>query len=1177
MCVDVHHRAHAVDHLLRLTFKSLRIAPIASRSAISRYAVAVAVSLLVAFLRAALAALVPGQAPLQLAHIAVVVAAWWGGRGPGLLATAICAVVGGTLFVPPYGQWPPSVADVARLVVFLMVGGAISIMAGVMHSAVRRASNQREALRESEQRLRLALQGLRIGLWSIDLQSGTESFDRTACELLGLRPDRTEYRAGTLLERVHPQDIGRVRTVLENAIAGVMRIVDYRCLRTDGQIRWTSARVTLQLDDKGHAARLVGISVDITEHKEAEAHVRQQATLMDYAHEALIVRETGGTIRYWNHGAEALYGYSAADAIGTPIHALFGAEERVEELEQALAQQGVWEGELTYTVRSGRRIIVESRQTAVTTDDGRTLILESNRDITERKLAEERLRELQRSTADSLALLDTLQTHAPIGIAYIDRDYRFQRVNDELASINGVPAADHIGRTVREIIPGLWPQLEPIYRRVFDGEPVLNVDISGETAAKPGELRHWAASYYPVRGAEDDVVGLGVVIAEITERKRVEAAVRESEARWRELAEAMPHLVWTCTPDGRCDYLSHQWVDYTGRPEAEQLGYGWLESIHAADRKTLMIAWNEAITSTTLFDVEFRIRGADQQYRWFKTRAVPVRDATGRVTKWYGSNTDIENLKRVEAAMREGEERLQLAIAAGRLGMWEMDVQSEAGIIDARVAELLDFAPGTQHVTVRDVVSRVHADDRGMLLAAVDRVTRGKAPLDVEFRVPDARTGEIRWLAGKGGLIRSRDGSSLRLAGVNFEVTERKRAEAALREQAAALADTARQKDEFLAMLGHELRNPLAPIRTALELLRRVGPQHAMARRAWDVIDRQITHMVRLLEDLLEVSRITSGRINLNIQEIDLRRIVTEAIESTRPLIEARHHYLETVVPDRPLVVRGDGTRLVQVLVNLLNNAAKYTDEGGTIRVVVDDRGGEAILRVIDNGAGISPRLLPKIFDLFTQDDRTLDRAQGGLGLGLTLVRRLTELHGGSVEARSDGRAGGSEFIVRLPMHHGEEVSGLTAVPAPSMRPGRRLRCLVVDDNIDAAHMLETLLTAEGHDVHVAFDGRDAVDAAASYRPDAVVLDIGLPRMNGYDVARAIRRLPGLEQVLMIAATGYGQDSDRQKSREAGFDHHLVKPIELDVLLRTLAQDRSQAEGAHPAEAGTYDVGAAGV
>jgi signal transduction histidine kinase len=389
------------------------------------------------------------------------------------------------------------------------------------------------------------------------------------------------------------------------------------------------------------------------------------------------------------------------------------------------------------------------------------------------------------------------------------------------------------------------------------------------------------------------------------------------------------------------------------------------------------------------------------------------------------------------------------------------------------------------------------------------------------------------------------------------ELAERQRAEAALREHAAALADVARQKDEFLAMLSHEMRNPLAPIRTALELLGRAGLKDGTSADAYDVIDRQITHLSRLLDDLLDVARITTGRVNLRMETIDVLRVVEDAIDSTRDLILARRHRFDTSLPEAPLTIRGDPTRLAQVLVNLLNNAAKYTAEAGTIRLRVTSEDGHAVVRVTDTGAGIPPRLLPKIFDLFTQDDRTLDRAEGGLGLGLTLVRRITELHGGSVAVHSEGRGRGSEFTIRLPLHAGDVMS-TRAVRVPS-QPSHPLRYLVVEDNVDAARMLELALTIEGNDVRLAVDGSDAIASAAAFRPDVIVLDIGLPRMNGYDAARAIRQLPGLADVHIIAVTGYGQNADYEKSREAGVDIHLVKPVDLDELLRIVAVGRARS------------------
>ncbi|WP_224366727.1 hybrid sensor histidine kinase/response regulator [Hyalangium versicolor] len=371
----------------------------------------------------------------------------------------------------------------------------------------------------------------------------------------------------------------------------------------------------------------------------------------------------------------------------------------------------------------------------------------------------------------------------------------------------------------------------------------------------------------------------------------------------------------------------------------------------------------------------------------------------------------------------------------------------------------------------------------------------------------------------------------------------------------AAAREADRRKDEFLAMLGHELRNPLSPILTALQLMRQKEPE-AMPRER-TIIERQVDHMVRLVDDLLDVSRITRGKIQLKRGLVDTLGIVTKAVEMTAPLLEQHAHHLELDLPEAPLFVEGDEARLAQVVANLLNNAAKYTEPGGWIHVSVMNEGEQAVLRVRDSGTGISPEMLPRVFEMFVQDGRAIDRSQGGLGLGLAIVRSMVELHGGTVSAHSEGTGRGSEFMVRLPLakpystgSRAEPASALSHPPVFSTFP--TLRILLVDDNRDAAEMLAEALRMMGFVTHTASDGPSGLEAALAFRPDVALLDIGLPVMDGYELAERLRAHADLPDLKLIALTGYGQESDRNRARQAGFDLHLVKPVNLEHLRREL-------------------------
>jgi PAS domain S-box-containing protein len=388
-------------------------------------------------------------------------------------------------------------------------------------------------------------------------------------------------------------------------------------------------------------------------------------------------------------------------------------------------------------------------------------------------------------------------------------------------------------------------------------------------------------------------------------------------------------------------------------------------------------------------------------------------------------------------------------------------------------------------------------------------------------------------------------------AKVTRDMSDRKRLE--------ALEDAGRQTRQFLAMLAHELRNPLAPIRNAVNVMRVRDLGDPQLRACRDIVERQVEHLTRLVDDLFDLSRITSGKVALQRAPIDATWALTRAVETVRPFIDTRNQTLEIALPEQPVVVDADLTRLAQVVQNLLHNSAKYTPPGGRIVLSLQREGDVAVIRVRDNGIGMASDLLPKVFDLFLQGERPTDASDGGLGIGLTLVRQLVELHGGSVEASSEGPGRGAEFVVRLPCRPSNEAPTLPkekATASESQDASEGCRILVVDDNRDSAESMALLLRLSGHETWLAFDGNTAVSLAAEHAPDAVLLDIGLPGMDGYQVASRLRELPQTSHSLLIALTGYGQEEDRQRSRAAGFSEHFVKPVDPESLFRAIARHR---------------------
>ncbi|MFL6276161.1 MAG: PAS domain S-box protein [Blastocatellia bacterium] len=639
---------------------------------------------------------------------------------------------------------------------------------------------------------------------------------------------------------------------------------------------------------------------------------------------------------------------------------------------------------------------------------------------------------------------------------------------------------------------------------------------------------------------------------DITERTRIEAALRESEERFSKAFAAGP-LAMTITSlrSGRLLEVNETFTRLSGFTREEAVGRTTLE----------LGVWANPVDR----EAELALVSGQGQVRRIKYR-FRMNDGTQLIGLLSAERLDIggepcaltviENIterERAEAELRENEERLRLALEAGQVGTWDWDIANDHVTWSDTIYRFHGLNPGEFGGRVEDFAALIHPEDREPINATIGAALESNEPYSAEMRIvrPD---GSLRWIATNGKALFDADGKPVRMLGATVDITERKLAEQALIE-----AD--RRKDEFLAMLAHELRNPLAPIRNAAQLLRRVAPSDSELQWAREVIDRQVEHLARLVDDLLDVSRITEGKITLKKEKIDLISIVGRAMETSRPLIDARKHRLTVALPEQPLRLEGDTTRLTQVVSNLLHNAAKFTPEGGQIWLAAEADAGHVVLRVRDTGVGIAEDLLPHVFDLFRQADDSLDRSAGGLGIGLTLVRRLLELHGGKVEAYSDGAGRGSEFVVRLPALADNFEAMSSNAEAERLRETACYRVLVVDDNIDSAESMARLLELHGHQVRMAHDGPAALAAAHSFYPQVVVLDIGLPGMDGYEVARQLRGDTRMQNVILIAMTGYGQSEDHKRSMRAGFDHHLVKPLDLDVLQAIIvshAQSRGQ-------------------
>jgi PAS domain S-box-containing protein len=656
-----------------------------------------------------------------------------------------------------------------------------------------------------------------------------------------------------------------------------------------------------------------------------------------------------------------------------------------------------------------------------------------------------------------------------------------------------------------------------------------------------------------------DLIGYATVTRDLTDRRRQEAELRQSEERFRTLVEGVrDYAIFMLDPNGIVMTWNAGAQFIKGYAPVEIIGshFSRFYPPEAIKRGLPEMELRGATMEGRFEDEGWRIRKDGSRF-WANVIITAIRDSSGKLVGFSKITRNLTERRRHEDELRESEERFRLLVDGvteyaimlldtnGFVTSWNLGAERIKGY---KAAEILGkhvshFYPAEDVIASRPWQHLATAREKG-------RIT------DEGWRV--RKDGTLFWANTVMTALQDADGRQYGFAKVTQDLTQRRHAE--------ALADTAQRMHEFIAMLAHELRNPLAPIRNAVALMGRKGLKDPTLESMRQTIDRQSILLTRLLDELLDVNRIARGEFAIERTPVDLQEVIARAFETSRPLIDARGHTLEVVAPKEPVPVLGDAVRLTQAVVNVLNNAAKYTPAGGNIWLSVVVRGAEIEVRVRDNGRGIERDQLEKVFDLFMQIEPQGGGALGGLGVGLALVRRVVELHGGSVHARSEGARRGAEFIIRLPLSIAQ-VCAVGDQSAGEASAVARMRVLVVDDNRDAADSLQLLLESMGQDVRTMYDGASALGAARTFQPDIILLDIGMPKMSGYEVARQLRADPAMRHRILVAVTGWGQEEDQLRAREAGFHHHFVKPMSESVL-RSLLIEAHRALASRPQTSG---------
>ena len=885
-----------------------------------------------------------------------------------------------------------------------------------------------------------------------------------------------------------------------------------------------------------------------------EEHEWLRVTLSSIG-DAVITTDTAGNVTFLNPVACALTRWTQQAAVGVPLESVFkiineDSRLTVENPAIRALREGVVVGLANHT------LLIAKDDTECHIDDSAAPIRNAAgevagvvlvfRDITERKQQEHLLKETLDYAENIIATL-----REPF--LALSKDLRVKTANQSFYETFHVSPEETQNQFIYDLgnrqwdIPGLRTLLEEVlsdHHSVHDYEVEHDFQTIGRKVMRLNALR--------IHKPDSNSELILLAIEDITEHRQTTTSLKISEIRYRRLFEAAKDGILILDPDTRQITDANPFIaQLLGYTHEEMIGKELFEIGLLKDEAASQAAFQELREKHYIRYEDLPLKSKDGQRREVEVVANLYEENGQSVIQ--ANIRDITERKQVEEALEISETRYRRLFETAQDAILILDAPTGV-ITDANpfIKQMLGYS---QEELVGKELWQLGLFKDITASQEVFRELQKEGYIRYDHLPLESKSGqqvEVEFVSN----VYQVDHTQVAQCNIR-DITERSRWERQTQEQTEAMADLHRRKDEFLAMLSHELRNPLSPILNAVHILRLQKDENPLQQKARSVIERQVGQLSSLINDLLEVSRVITGRIQLHLERLDIRGVIEHAVESARPLIDRRRHELLVSLPDEPIWLQGDSARLEQVVVNLLNNAAKYTDEGGQLRLTVQLEDAEIVLRLRDNGVGLAPELLPHIFDLFTQADRSLARSEGGLGIGLSLVQRLVELHHGTVAAESAGLGLGSEFIVRLPALDVPEKPAERTSVETAQQAVQVWRVLVVDDNVDGADMIAAMMQMFGYETRTVYNGQSALDIAVEYQPDFVVLDIGLPDMDGYEVARRLRQLPQLKNLRLIAATGYGQNSDRQRTKDAGFDYHLVKPIDpeqLQIVLETLAK-----------------------